>query len=292
MSRERVITGTDERGRPQSRWADPEPAASEPYGFMEPAHTATIERRKATPQELEAARAREADPTHLTVASIAKPSVAVTRDDAHMQASRMNGAARHVEVVRRAGARKVAPTPEEKIVSEPAQDVTTETPEPPAVDVGLDRLATAAESARVAWDAKAAADTAWDIAREALAVAYGSVADLVEPMPTPPDDDHAHQILTIPVASLEAPSRIETGGRPAPRRTVREERTEGLTDRQAKAIELMQAGKTRAEIAREMGTTYQTIDGLLGAAAKKKLLPVELIPLLPARFAKLTGATP
>jgi DNA-binding transcriptional regulator LsrR (DeoR family) len=51
----------------------------------------------------------------------------------------------------------------------------------------------------------------------------------------------------------------------------------------------MQSGKTRAEIARSMGTTYQTIDGLLEAAAKKKLLPIELIPLLPARFAKYTG---
>lgn len=61
----RVVTGTDDRGRPKAEWK-PEPVAAAPYAFMEPAVASPIETRKATPEELAAARAREDEPQHLT----------------------------------------------------------------------------------------------------------------------------------------------------------------------------------------------------------------------------------
>lgn len=64
MSRTRRITGSDARGRPVASWDGP-PDPPSRYGFMEPAHVSTIERRTATPEELEAARAREAQPDPL-----------------------------------------------------------------------------------------------------------------------------------------------------------------------------------------------------------------------------------
>lgn len=301
MSRQRVVKGTDERGRPKATWADPEPDTARGYGHMEPAFTATIERRKATPEELEAARAREAEASHLVAPSLGRPSPAEARPDAQMQASRQRGAERHVEVM---AARKPAPAPEpppeEEIVSEPRADHAESIPELDVVD-GLDRIAEAANEARQAWSAKVNADAtaavateAWERAREALATAYQAYDGHVTIVPIELVD-----ALEAAVAELESvPDNLTStndvkptpiGGGPAPRRNAREPRTEGLTARQSKAIELMQAGKTRADIARKMGTTYQTVDGLFEAAAKKKLLPIELLPLLPARFAKYTG---
>lgn len=253
MSRERVVTGTDERGRPVTAWADPEPDTSVVgYGFMEPAHVATVERRKATPQELDAARAREDTPTHLVAPSISKPSPAIASSDARMQASRMNGAARHVQVM---AARKA--TPKEKTVSEAATNGSANIPgvipsDAVPAGVGFDRLAMAAEGARTAWDAKAAADTAWDVARDALAAAYASVEDLVEPLPAQPDDDHVHQILTIPIASPAAVAK--------PRRRSRSgegQRAGQASERDRRAAAVMAAmerlGDDQAAVAAELG---------------------------------------
>jgi len=92
---------------------------------------------------------------------------------------------------------------------------------------------------------------------------------------------------------LECDHRLELGDPAAPRRIqpararqAREPRTSALSPRQSEAIRLVSAGHTRAEAARQMSTTYQTVDGLLEAAGKKGLLPAELIAKLPARFAR------
>jgi hypothetical protein len=74
MSRPRVITGVDDRGRPITEWA-PATVATQSYGHMEPAHVATVERRQATPEELDAAREREAAPSPL----VRSPGVIVSR---------------------------------------------------------------------------------------------------------------------------------------------------------------------------------------------------------------------
>lgn len=125
MSRQRVVTGSDERGRPKAEWADPEPDTSRGYGFMEPALTGTVERRKATPEELAAARAREAEPSHLTTnnsrtlppGALATPArlASMQADAERMQASRQRGAERHVEVV---AARRTKPEPSPVIEEE------------------------------------------------------------------------------------------------------------------------------------------------------------------------------
>lgn len=94
MSRKRVADGTDERGRPRMRWADPEAIDEPRFSHMEPAHVATIERRRATPLELEAAKAREGKRDFL-------PRPAVQISDSQMTAaSRRRGAERHVQVMR------------------------------------------------------------------------------------------------------------------------------------------------------------------------------------------------
>lgn len=329
MSRTRVVTGADDRGRPIATWADPE-APRPGYGHMEPAMVSTIERRRATPAELEAARAREAAPSHLTVAGggLAKratgPHIATAE---HMQQSRMRGAARHVEVVAASkstparrdwnGHAPKAPAPaieEETTVEDAGQDLTAESPTDPVyatLAILTDAVVAAAEAWTEKLQAEALVDQAnltWLQARAALDAAYRALEapPQVEHIafaeaPAGPDPDieaaKANIIRTLREAAAAADKLTSTddvnpepiGGGPAPRRNVREPRTEGLTTRQAKAIELMQGGKTRADIARAMGTTYQTVDGLFEAAAKKGLLPIELIPLLPARFAKYTG---
>lgn len=224
----RVVTGLDDRGRPKAEWRPiGDGQGSTPaYGFMEPAYDATaIERRKATPEELAAARAREAEPSHLTVdTSRTLPVGALTSrpvgptDAERLQASRQRGAERHVEVVmrRRPDPELVPPPEEEPPVSEAPTESpanipeTIPSPEPDPVAVTqLDQLAAAAGRARIAREEKEAADTAWDVAREALARAYGLVEWIVEPLPPQPDDDHAHQVMTIEVPPRPPRVRIE-----------------------------------------------------------------------------------
>lgn len=256
----RIVIGVDERGRPKAEWrptpgSSPEPA----YGFMEPAHTSTIERRKATPQELEAARAREGEPSHLVDVSSSRPLI-VRRDTSTV-----------TEAAEPAPAVAPAPPPEE----DPAVAITQL--EKPSIDLTpLDKLALAAAEASRLHAEKEAADAAWDIARGDLERAVALCRDFVG-------------FEGVVVIQPTAPASQDVAGPTAKRRNAREPRVAGLSPRQAEAIALMSEGHNRAEVARQMATTYQTVDGLLEAAAKKGLLPAELVPLLPARFAKYSS---
>jgi hypothetical protein len=102
-----------------------------------------VERRVATPEELAAARAREAEPTHLVASGggLARRAP-VTTDAAMTRASRQRGAAANRE---RLAALRPTPVEEEEPAVEPAQepahDMTTPETEPPRV--GLAALADA-----------------------------------------------------------------------------------------------------------------------------------------------------
>lgn len=184
MSRPRVITGVDDRGRPKAAWADPGPADTPAYGFMQPAYDATtIARRQATPEELAAARAREAEPRHLSTdnsrtvpvglrSTAARP--AGPTDAERMQASRQRGAERHVEVV--AARRAPAPTPE----PEPSPQEEPAMSDPKPLDT-FEELAEAAAKASEAWASRQAAEIAWTIAQEALEAVLGEVDAILHP---------------------------------------------------------------------------------------------------------------
>lgn len=137
MSRKRVVVGMDERGRPITGWAEPETADEPRYGHMQPAFSAPIERRIATPTQ----RAWNGGPIQARLA--ANP----------------------------------IPTREEPTMPEtPPQAAQEPTAGPSGADVQLDRLSVAAEAARRAWDAVVVAQTAWQVASEDLARAYADVA--------------------------------------------------------------------------------------------------------------------
>lgn len=216
MSRPRVITGTDERGRPKAEWADPEPDVARGYGHMEPAIAGTVERRKATPEEMAAARAREAEPRHLTVASLGKPVGLRSSlgDQARMQASRQRGAERHVEVVaggRAAAVRRPSPAIEEEAaVSEPTKDYSETIPgavvvgPAPSLEPRADTLAVLADAVGAAAEAWAdalrcehLADEAtvrWAQARAALDAAYRALDN--PPAAPEPEEDVDHEAAT------------------------------------------------------------------------------------------------
>lgn len=232
----------------------------------------------------------EVDEATRSAARAARTGVGGATAD-QLQASRMNGARRHIEVLAAAKAPRTAAS-----YRKPPEESTMPDPQPKPLDT-FQELSEAAAAASEAWARRQAAEIAWEAAQRALEAVLGEVEQLLHPAPARAEDDdgHVHQVISIDlrdtVTVAPAPELPTIGGGPAPRRQTREPRApSGLTPRQAKAIELMRSGKTRADIARQMGTTYQTIDGLFEAAARKGLLPIELIPLLPARFAKYTGA--
>lgn len=75
-------------------------------------------------------------------------------------------------------------------------------------------------------------------------------------------------------------------------RSAPEKLPNGLTPRQARVLELLLAGQTRSEIARELSVVYQTVDGILETLAKKGALPASAYQGLPARFARWATAEP
>lgn len=195
----------------------------------------------------------------------------------------------------------------------------TDTPNP------FGSLADAAARASEAYDRKRAADLAWEIARDAVTVAYAQVelattTPLDEPTPIPPDDGHVWQTLAVPVTlptetiattghePVTKPSQAERdaqsrrNGQASMRKVVDAKVTPGeagggpgsldpLTPFQRRAVDatLKHRGDRKAA-AVELGTKfYQSIDGALEHAGRKGVLPAELIPLLPARFAKFQG---
>lgn len=149
--------------------------------------------------------------------------------------------------------------------------------EQPSIDLTpLDKLALAAAEASRTHTEKEAAETAWEVARLDLERAVALCRDFVG-------------FEGVVVIQPTAPASQDVTGPTAKRRNAQEPRIAGLSPRQAQAIALMSQGHNRAEVARQMATSYQTVDGLLEAAAKKGLLPAELVPLLPARFAKYSS---
>lgn len=177
MSRERVVVGTDDRGRPISRWDDT-PAEAAPYGFMEPAYATTVERRQATPEELAASAARDMAPGYL--GQIKKPPTGLFTTPELMRASRMRGTQRSHEVV---AAARATPTQQEWNGHGPKFEEAT-MDEPPVVShhsadysgpiTRGSPLTTLSDAAAIAHEKLAAvrdAEQAWEVAREALAAA-------------------------------------------------------------------------------------------------------------------------
>lgn len=143
MSRKRVVVGMDERGRPITGWAEPETADEPRYGHMQPAFSAPIERRLATPAQ------REWNGGPIQARLAATPT---TREEPTMPET-------------------------------PPQAAQEPTAGSPGADVQLDRLSVAAEAARRAWDAVSVAQTAWRVASEDLARAYADVAWVLDVRP-------------------------------------------------------------------------------------------------------------
>lgn len=184
MSQVRVVTGVDERGRPKSEWrpVGDGTVVTPAYGHMQPAYDGTtIERRRATPEELAAAKAREEEPSHLVAPTMAKPPTVVVSTIS--QASRLRGGAVTGEMTRKAPAARTAasyrpkPSPEEETaVSEGPADIPTIVPEAtPDADAGFLALAEAAREVAYADAAAKAAQGALQIARDRLQAALTGV---------------------------------------------------------------------------------------------------------------------
>ena len=259
---------------------------------------AVVERRMATEAQRAHWRTPAAAESPIAPVAVRRPAL---DSPEHLQASRMRGAARHVEVIT-ARRPTPAPPPEEPVMdAEPA-------PAAPEPEDPVDPFATAlwavrdaADEAAEAWSLRIEAEGRWRAAEAALRASVEALAAPVRPDVLAAIDEFvASQSTPLEPPASAADASSESGPEPAekpvvvaPRRQAREprgNRDAGLSARQAKAIELLTSGKTRAEAARDMGVSYQTIDGLIEAAAKKGLVPAELYPVLPARFAKY--ATP
>lgn len=311
MSRPRVVTGADDRGRPIARWADPDPVPPG-FGHMEPAFVATVERRRATPEELAAARAREAKPTHLTRGVAADghlptrpPTPPSQADAARMAISRQNGARRHVEVTaanRRAlEAQRAIGFPIDRLEDhqeEPAV-ATTPDPEPGQTEppqTTLQVLADAVRTAQDAWDELQAAErlqdqarVAWQGARAALGAAYRALdnpppIDISDPLPVepppPPAPSERPPAPPKPPRDREVASQPTGGGPGRPLTTIQERVLDAA---------IRHRGNQRA-VAGELGFKhYQQVTDTLKKIGAKGLLPIELIPLLPASFAKYSS---
>jgi DNA-binding CsgD family transcriptional regulator len=216
----------------------------------------------------------------------------------HLQQSRLNGAARTSAIH---AARRASQAPEEEPMAV-TQDihVVIEARTP------FVRLAEAAQGAGTARHAREMAHEAWRIAAAELEAAWASVNEILT---TPqaeldamgesieawareivPGGHVDHGATTTPLESepapLAPPPTIVSTPTPHQVRQAASRMPAGLTRRQTQVLEGLRAGKSRADIGRELGVTYQSVDGILEAMAKKGLLPAEFIPALPARFAK------
>ena len=177
---------------------------------------------------------------------------------------------------------------------------------PDAAPNPLSTLSEAAETAAEAHRAKLLADEAWEEARAILVAAWGDVRPLMAQ-----DDldaalgelvDVAEQAIEAGVAAEadedptsgpdDTTSPVSAGpdvaAAPTPHQ-VRQATTQPPTDltaRQRMVLSGLRAGQGRADIARDLKVTYQTVDGIIEQIARKGLIPAELFPLLPGRFAK------
>lgn len=223
----------------------------------------------------------------------------IVRPGDQIQASRMNGAARHVEVI---AARKPAvdhpwgparnyhakpqPATEEESVSEPRADHAENIPDPIAASIAM--LSEAVTTAAEAWDAKVAADREadharawWAQARVALDEAYRAIAipTVVELAALPASDPPTPKAPEAVVEPTERKPKPVTAG------------TKPLTTHEQRVLDATVANKgDRKAVAKALGLNFdQSVDQALQKVGQKGRLPIELIPLLPARFAKYSG---
>jgi hypothetical protein len=164
VSRQRVVVGTDERGRPKTAWAEPDRIDEPRYGHMQPAYDGSaIERRMATPEELAARLGPE--PVRPDPITQIRPAL---NSPEHIAQSRRNGAekTRAIHAARRS--EKETPMPLLQEIPELPADFADLPP--------LERLAAQASVTASIHQAKVAADEAWLIARAALRNAYAAVA--------------------------------------------------------------------------------------------------------------------
>lgn len=190
----------------------------------------------------------------------------------------------------------------------------------------LDRVARRSATALEAWEAKVAADTAFAIADEAAAAAdrtwqearrqleaaavdvglvshaIAAVEEPVEPDGGPPDgpanipetipgevEDDAPEVVTrradsepvgLPGLTAAETRREAAGGDPRPT----------LGRQQQRILDAVTAARgDRHAAARSIGTNEKNVTTTLHQLGKRGLLPIDLIPQLPAGFAKYSG---
>lgn len=227
-----------------------------------------VERSQATAAQREAWATAEARPRYLTEHSLARPAAGAITNAERMQASRMRGAFRHVEVA--AAARPVTPEPPEEIAM-------PERPAEPLEEEDTTRLL------RELVLAANVADDAYLVMRNALRSAEAAEIAWLKASPNIPE--------TIPapvpgpaeiVAILERPARSEAklaaGGGP------------GLPPMQARILAAtVRLRGDRKAVSAELHVPVSNIENQLELIGRKGLLPIDLIAKLPARFAKYTG---
>jgi hypothetical protein len=277
-----------------------------------------VERRKATDEELAAAKAREAKPRHLKLRTLAKPGPTAGSIDPEIALAQ-----------REAAAEPSPATEEEPAMAEATQDVTTESPwldrlpeepdEPPAphvepIAVSLAILADAVVEAIEAQGELANSEhlldqarIRWQQARAALDAAYRS---LDEP-PETVSDPRPYIPRTIPESAAAAADMGELiteipddGPRPGTQAArdalVERIRSEPMpksrsADRalgRQQQLVLEAAVKHRGDIkatADAAGTNVNNVRTVLHNIGKRGLLPIELIADLPAGFAKYSS---
>lgn len=187
--------------------------------------------------------------------------------------------------------------------------------EPATPNTRLRALADAAMTAATAWTAREIAIEAWRTAQADLEAAIAAVSGPVTP--TPPADpeptlvdqyeavraslaDHAESseaaIAPAPVkptaeggrATAEQLQRSRRNGQAAMQRVKREK---GVLGAQQQRIldAVVRHGGDRKAAAAEIGVSDGNIAATLRNIGEKGLLPIDLIPKLPAAFAKYTG---
>lgn len=203
--------------------------------------------------------------------------------------------------------------------AEPEPQPTWEPVERVELHDALNLLEHAARDAGEAWvaklaaaDAAIAADEAWRAASQSLNDAWqlvevGAGLDRISEILSASPAEVRHERLLEelrPVSRLadvaedlqreEARASVELDEHPDAAHTVKPSgpkagrASNGLSPHQQRVIEAtLRLRGDRKAVARELGMKYvESVDGALEYAGRKGQLPVELIPLLPARFAK------
>lgn len=235
----------------------------------------------------------------------------------HLQKSRMNGARRHKEVVaaQRPAVIEEVPVSEPTIRSSNIPEDIPELPEHGPDDDPYLTLIAAANEARQAIAGERIALVAYEEAelrarhaQKALAAAWEIVATTVEldamtvaarlqgdNEPLPGRVLATVEELPVPEPFVEeVRASVELDEHPDAVRTVKPSQVKrespkpgGLTRRQAEVLAaVIAANGNLPAAARAMGVSRELVDVTLKAVGRKSLLPAELIPDLPASFAK------